>query len=120
MAGIACTVCGTPETELTIVTGSEALGHNYEDVLLPADCTNPMRVQTTCSRCNDQIVTDLSETLENAGALGHNLKNPKSNGKGQHRGICLVCKKMITEDCVNGEATIVEATCQSGTISYAL
>lgn len=116
-AGIACTVCGTPETVLTVVTGSKPLGHDFKDELLAADCTNPQRVHTTCSRC------DYDETeptnIEGSEALGHNFSRILSKKDGKHTGLCSVCKKVVTETCVNGEEYTVEATCQNGKEVYA-
>ena len=116
MAGMACSVCHQPETELSIVTGSEKLGHDLKDELLAADCTNAQRVRTTCSRCDYEVIEETG--LE--AAKGHTFSkfyNVDTNGK--HRGMCSVCKKLVTEDCVNGEEFVVEATCQNGTQIYA-
>ena len=113
MAGIACTVCGTPDPEIgmTVVTGSVALGHDTVDVLIPADCTNGQRVQTTCTRCDYKLVEETG--LEDA--LGHSfVRFFTGAANGKHRGLCSECG-IITEDCTVSETEIIPGNCQNGT-----
>ena len=111
LAGMACSVCGEAETEMTVVTGSEALGHDLKDELLAADCTNGQRVHTTCSRCD----YDVTEETGLEGPVGHTfLKFFSGSANGKHRGLCKVCG-IVTEDCTVGETETIPANCQNGT-----
>ena len=72
-AGMICTVCGAVDGELTVVDGSEPLGHDFQlDTSLegykPATCTEGGLDTFKCSRC------DATETKETA-AIGHKWDN---------------------------------------------
>ena len=111
-AGIACTVCGTPETVLTVVTGSKPLGHDFKDELLAADCLYGQRVHTTCSRCD----YDKTEETGLEDKVGHKITKFAPNSEnGKHKGMCSVCKKIVTENCTVEETVTIPANCQSGT-----
>ena len=60
--GVMRKICTRCEIELD-VREIEALGHDYEAVVIPATCTSDGYTIHTCSRCSDFYLTDPTESL---------------------------------------------------------
>ncbi len=104
-----CSVCGETETREV-----EALGHDYESVVVEPTCTTAGYTEHTCSVCGDSYITDILE------ATGHTFGNwvtttePTCTQKGQETRTC-DCGETETRaiDALGHsyESTVVEATC---------
>jgi len=130
MYGVMCSVCGEPETELTVVEGSEPLGHKYVETVVEATCKSGAGVHKYCPVCEDEYVEEFvgdmkdpqkDHVTEIVGAIAANCTEAGYTGDE----VCTVCGETIAEgeeiDPIDGEhvpgnvATLKAADCKAET-----
>ena len=77
---------------------TDALGHDYKEVITPATCKDAGKVENICQRCNDtQFVKDLPVTEDHKWNDGAVTKAATCTEAGEKLYTCTVCNKTKTE-----------------------
>ena len=77
---------------------TDALGHDYKEVITPATCKDAGKVENVCQRCNDtQLVKELPVTEDHQWNDGVVTKAATCTEAGEKLYTCTVCNKTKTE-----------------------